>query len=68
MRWSGDEVYMGENKRAYKGLVGKPEESHDLEDIGVDGRIILKCALKKQDGTSLTGFVWLRADINDRLL
>jgi hypothetical protein len=31
MRWSGVEAYMEENKRACKGLVGIPEESHDLE-------------------------------------
>jgi hypothetical protein len=68
MRWPGVKAYMGENKRAYKGLVGKPEERHDLEDIGVDGRIILKFALKKYDVTLLTGFLWLRTGINGGLL
>jgi hypothetical protein len=26
----------------------------------VDGRIVLKCFLKKQDGRACTGLVWLR--------
>jgi hypothetical protein len=38
---------MGENKGAYKSVVGKPEERHNLENVGVDGRILLKFALKK---------------------
>jgi hypothetical protein len=28
-------------RNAYKILVGKPEEKRPLEDLGVDGRIIL---------------------------
>jgi hypothetical protein len=31
-----------------------------LEDPGVDGRIILKCIIKKWDGEAWTGFIWLR--------
>jgi hypothetical protein len=33
---------MGERRGAYRALAGKPEGRNDLEDPGVDGRIILK--------------------------
>jgi hypothetical protein len=33
---------MGERRDSYRVLVGKPEEGDDLEDPGVDGRIILR--------------------------
>jgi hypothetical protein len=32
----------------------------DLEYTGIDGRIILKCILKKWIGEAWTGLVWLR--------
>jgi hypothetical protein len=33
-------------RNAYKSFVGEPEEKGFLEDLGVDGRIILKCILR----------------------
>jgi hypothetical protein len=33
-------------------------------DLGIDGRIILKCTLKKRDVRAWTGLVWLRARRN----
>jgi len=36
-----------------------------LEDIGVDGRIILKFILKTWDGEEWTGLMWLRITTGD---
>jgi hypothetical protein len=40
---------MGERRVAYRVLVGKLERDH-LEDLDVDGRIILKRISRKWDG------------------
>jgi hypothetical protein len=39
-------AHMGEKKNAYKDLAEKPEERNNLEDLGIDGKIILKYILK----------------------
>jgi len=57
MRWSGHEACMRERTDAYRFLVGKP--------AGKDGRIILKWAVKKQDGT---GFMSVRIGTGGGLL
>jgi hypothetical protein len=44
----------------YRVLVGKPEGGDYLEDLGVNGRIILQWILKKWGGEALTGLIWLR--------
>ena len=41
MRWAGHVARMGEERGAYRVLVGKPEEKRPWEDLGVDGWIIL---------------------------
>jgi hypothetical protein len=51
---------MGKRKGAYWALLGKPERKNHLEDLGVDGRIMLKWILKKSVGGSWTGLKWLR--------
>jgi hypothetical protein len=47
-------IYYGGNintnaklRNAHKILVGKPEGRDNLEDLDVDGRIVLKCILQK---------------------
>jgi hypothetical protein len=43
-------------------------ERNNLEDPQVDGRIILKYILKKQDGKAWTGFIWLRLGTSEGIL
>jgi hypothetical protein len=38
------------------------------EDLGVDGRTILQCTLKKQGEEVWPGFIWLRTETVDRHL
>jgi hypothetical protein len=38
-----------------------------LEDVGVDGRIILTCILKKKFWRVWTGLLWLSIDTYDQL-
>jgi hypothetical protein len=39
---------------------GSVKKRYHLEDLDVDGRIILKWILKKYDVRIRTGFIWLR--------
>jgi len=62
-------TYSGEERRGtYKVLVRKPEERDHLEDVGVDGRIILKSILKKSFARSWIGLVWLRIGTSGGLM
>jgi hypothetical protein len=48
--------------------VGKHEEKYHLDDLGVNGTIILKWVLNKSDETVWTGLVSLRIWTSDGLL
>jgi hypothetical protein len=41
---------MGERRGAYRVLVGRPEGKNHLEDLDIDGRIILKCMFRSEMG------------------
>jgi hypothetical protein len=43
MRWAGHVARMGEGRKVYRVLVGKPEGKDHLEDQGIDGRMGLEC-------------------------
>jgi hypothetical protein len=40
---------------------------YHLEELGVEGRMILKMISEKQDRGARTGFIWLRIGIRGRL-
>jgi hypothetical protein len=60
MRWAGHVAHVREMRNAYKILDGKPERNRQLEDIGVDGKIILEWILGKWGRKMWTGCIWLR--------
>jgi hypothetical protein len=48
--------------------VGKSEERDTSEDLFIDQRIILKLSLKKEDGQTWNGLLWLIVWTSVRLL
>jgi hypothetical protein len=47
---------------------GDLREGDHLEDLDVDGRIILQLIFKKWTGRAWTGFIWLRIGTGGGLL
>ena len=52
MRWMRHVAGMGDRRSAHRILVGYLRERDHLEEIGVDGRIILKLIFKKWGGVA----------------
>jgi hypothetical protein len=44
------------------------KKKDNLEDLGVDGEIILKQTFKKKDEMALTRLIWLRIETSEGLL
>jgi hypothetical protein len=60
---------MGKRRDEYRALVGKPEGKKPLGGPRrVDGRIILKWILNRQDGRAWTGLIWFRIGTSGGLL
>jgi hypothetical protein len=55
MRWAVHMARMGDRRGAYRVLMGRRDGKNHLEDIEVDGRIILKWIFKKWNG----GMDWI---------
>ena len=56
MRWAGHVARIGERRGVYRVLVGKPEGKKQLEEPGVDGRILLRWVFRKWNvGRGLDG-------------
>ena len=49
-----------DKKKCVQAFGGKLTAKDHLEDLGVDGRIILKFIFELQNGGSWTGLIWLR--------
>jgi hypothetical protein len=47
IRWVSHVAHTRETGNAYKILVGKPEAKNHMEDLGIDGKIILKWIFRK---------------------
>jgi len=61
MRWMGHVACLGDMRNAYKIFVGKPEGMNHLEDVNIDGKIILKWILKnmvRRCGRNSNGLVY----------
>jgi hypothetical protein len=56
-RWAGNLAHMWDKKNSCSVWWRNQKEIEHLEDVGVKGRILLNCVLKKQDERMLTGFV-----------
>jgi hypothetical protein len=47
IRWAGHVAFMGEVRGVYRVLVGGPKVRDHWEDLGVGGRITLRCTLER---------------------
>jgi hypothetical protein len=45
--------------KCVRGFVVSPWRRDHFEDLGIDGKIILKCSLQKGGVRAQTGFIWL---------
>jgi len=65
---TGNVLFHIKKRNTQRTLVGKSEGKRPLEDIGVNGRITLKCMLKKEDTRTGTGLNRLRIGTSCGLL
>ena len=63
MKWAWHVRRMGGGEGHAGFWWGRPRVRVHLEDLGIDGRIILKWMLGKWDGEAWAGLIWLRIGI-----
>jgi hypothetical protein len=68
MRWAGHVARMGEDKKVYKVLVGKPEGRDHLEDQGVGGKMGSEWILGRLAWGVWIGSSWLGTGTGGELL
>jgi hypothetical protein len=68
MRWAGHVACMGEERKLYRVLVGKPKGNNHSEDQGVGGRMGSEWILGDWLGGVWVGFDWLRIVTGGELL
>jgi hypothetical protein len=61
-------VRIGESRGGYRVLLGNLGEGDLLEDLGINGRIISKCDLKKSVGRTWTRLIWLVTESSGGML
>jgi hypothetical protein len=66
--WARHVTRIGEERNAYRILVGKPEGKYHWEDQDVGGWTILKWILERHDGVVWTGSIWIRIRNGGELL
>jgi hypothetical protein len=60
--------HMQEKRHSYAVLVGQAEGKDHLENLDIDGRIILNCISQKWVWRAWTKFIWPRIRAFERLI
>jgi hypothetical protein len=68
MRWVGHVACLGEIRNSKKFWLGYLKRRYHLEDVGVDGRMILKLILGKYGLGVWIGLIWHRIRTSGGLL
>jgi hypothetical protein len=68
IRWAGQVARTGRTEKHTGFWWVKIKERDHLEDLGIDGRIILRLDLKKSVGNARNGLKWLRIGTSGVLL
>jgi hypothetical protein len=61
-------MHKSEREEHIKFWLRNPKGRDHTENLGIDGRIISECILRKQGGKVQTGCIWLRIGTSGQLL